>query len=173
MGTVAHDGAIALGPTAMTSPDTFDLGVISTAVVLRMALAVLYGVVLAFVIVRLDMGVAIAIGAICGFALYLANFYVFTKWFLWFADARDWISIFTHLVQGGLWAYLYKVLARRAVARTALGSSRVASGDVVSCGRLAIRPIAYSEDVRCVLRLLQHPRNEVDPSAQGNVKESQ
>ena len=93
MGTVAHDGAIALGPTAMTSPDTFDLGVISTAVVLRMALAVLYGVVLAFVIVRLDMGVAIAIGAICGLALYLANFYVFTKWFPWFADARDWISI--------------------------------------------------------------------------------
>ena len=44
------------------------------------------------------------------------NFYVFTKWFPWFADARDWISIFTHLVQGGLWAYLYKVLARRAVA---------------------------------------------------------
>ena len=109
-------GAIALGPTAMTSPDTFDLGVISTAVVWRMALAVLYGVVLAFVIVRLDMGMAIAIGAICGLALYLANFYVFTKWFPWFADARDWISIFTHLVQGGLWAYLYKVLARRAVA---------------------------------------------------------
>ena len=31
------------------------------------------------------------------------------------SDARDWISIFTHLVQGGLWAYLYKILARRAV----------------------------------------------------------
>ena len=32
-----------------------------------------------------------------------------------FADARDWISIFTHLVQGGLWAYLYKILDRRTV----------------------------------------------------------
>ena len=33
-----------------------------------------------------------------------------------FADARDWISIFTHLVQGGLWAHLYKILDRRTVA---------------------------------------------------------
>ena len=106
-------GAIALGPGAMASPDTFDLGIIGTAVVVHMALAILYGVILAFVIARVDMGLAIAIGAIYGFALYLVNFYVFTKWFPWFADARDWISIFTHIVQGALWAWLYKVLEGR------------------------------------------------------------
>jgi len=60
-------------------------------------------------------GGTLSIGVRHGQPLYLANFYVFTKWFPWFADARDWISIFTHLVQGGLWAYLYKILARRAV----------------------------------------------------------
>ena len=105
-------GAIALGPDAMTSPDTFDVGIIGAAVVVHMALAILYGVILAFVIARLDMGMAIAIGAIYGLALYLVNFYAFTKWFPWFADARDWISIFTHIVQGGLWAYMYKMLDR-------------------------------------------------------------
>ena len=47
-------GAIALGPNAMTSPETFDLGVIGTAVVVHMALAILYGVILAFVIATLD-----------------------------------------------------------------------------------------------------------------------
>jgi len=108
-------GAIALGSNAMTSPDTFDLGIIGTAVVVHMALAILYGVILAFIIARLDMGMAIAVGAIYGLALYIVNFYVFTKWFPWFADARDWISIFTHLVQGGLWVYLYKLLDRRTV----------------------------------------------------------
>ena len=106
-------GAIALGPSAMTSPDTFDLPVIGTAVAVHMALAILYGIILAFVIARVDTGTAIAIGAIYGLALYLINFYVFTKWFPWFADARDWISIFTHIVQGALWAYLYMVLDRR------------------------------------------------------------
>ena len=60
-------------------------------------------------------GGTLSTGVRHGQPLYLANFYVFTKWFPWFADARDWISIFTHLVQGGLWAYLYKILARRAV----------------------------------------------------------
>ena len=99
----------------MAPPDTFDVGILGTAVVLPMALAILYGVILAFVVARLDMGAAIAIGMIYGLALYLVNFYVFTKWFPWFADARDWISIFTHLVQGGLWAYLYKALDRRTV----------------------------------------------------------
>jgi hypothetical protein len=111
-------GAIALGPNAMTSPDTFDLGVIGTAVVVHMALAILYGIILAFVIARLDMGMAIAIGAIYGLALYIVNFYVFTKWFPWFADARDWISIFTHLVQGGLWGCLYRIFDRRTVTET-------------------------------------------------------
>jgi len=106
-------GAIALGPSAMASPDSFEPGIIGTAVVVHMALAILYGVVLAFVISRLDTGMATAIGAIYGFALYLVNFYVFTKWFPWFANARDWISIFTHIVQGALWAYLYMVLDRR------------------------------------------------------------
>jgi len=32
----------------------------------------------------------------------------------WFADARDRISIFTHIVQSALITYLYKVFERRA-----------------------------------------------------------
>jgi hypothetical protein len=106
-------GAIAMGPDAMASPDTFDLGVIATAVVVHMVLAIIYGIILAFLITRLDIGMAVMAGAIYGLALYAINFYGFTKWFPWFADARDWISIFTHIVQSGLMAYLYKVFDRR------------------------------------------------------------
>jgi len=106
-------GAIGLGPNAMASPDTFDVGIIATAVVIHMVLAVVYGVILAFIIAKLDTGMATLVGAAYGLALYYINFYGFTRWFPWFADARDWISIFTHLVQSGLMAYLYKVLDRR------------------------------------------------------------
>ena len=55
-------GAIALGSGAMASPDTFDPGIIGTAVVVHMALAILYGVVLAFLITRLDIAMATAVG---------------------------------------------------------------------------------------------------------------
>jgi len=109
-------GAIALGSGAMASPDTFDVGIVAAAVVVHMVLAVIYGVILAFIIMRMDTGPAVVIGALYGLALYFINFYGFTKWFPWFADARDWISIFTHLVQSGLMAYLYKALDKRTVA---------------------------------------------------------
>jgi hypothetical protein len=104
-------GAIALGPQAMVSPDTFDLGVVATAVIVHVQLAIFYGVILAFIVTSLDTGTAVVVGAIYGLVLYLINFYGFTQWFPWFADARDWVSIFTHIVQSGLMAYLYKVLA--------------------------------------------------------------
>jgi len=109
-------GAIALGPGAMASPDTFDIGIIATAVVVHMLLAIVYGIVLAYIIMRFDTPMATIIGALYGLALYVINFYGFTKWFPWFADALDWISIFTHMVQSGLMAYLYKVFDRRRVA---------------------------------------------------------
>jgi phosphotransferase system glucose/maltose/N-acetylglucosamine-specific IIC component len=106
-------GAIALGPSAMASPDTFDLKIVSVAVVLHMALAILYAVILAFIVARMEMGPAILVGAVYGLVLYGINFYGFTKWFPWWADHRDWVAIFTHVVQGALWAWLYRVWAAR------------------------------------------------------------
>ena len=44
-----------------------------------------------------------------------------------------------------------------------------ASGHIVNGCRLAIQPIAYSKNMPCVLRLLEHQRNEVDQFAQSNV----
>lgn len=105
-------GAIALGPSAMASPDAFDLGVIGTAVGVHIGLAILYGVILAYIVNRMTTGLAVVVGGAYGLALYFINFYGFTAWFPWFADARDGISIFTHIVQSGLVAYCYKMFAR-------------------------------------------------------------
>jgi len=57
-------GAIALGPGAMASPDTFDLGVIATAVVVHMILAIIYGVILAYIVMRMDVGLAVVVGGL-------------------------------------------------------------------------------------------------------------
>ena len=105
--------AIVLGPGAMAAPDTFDLAVVATAVALHIVLAIVYGIILAFIIMRMDTGIAVLVGALYGLALYFINFYGFTKWFPWWAQARDWVSVFTHIVQSGLTAYLYKLYSDR------------------------------------------------------------
>ena len=110
--------AIVLGPGAMANPAAFDLTVVLTAVVLHMVLALIYAFVLAFVVARMGIGAAWVTGAIYGLVLYGLNFYFFTRWFPWFVDARGWISIFTHIVQGALWGGLYKLWERRVVATT-------------------------------------------------------
>ena len=103
-------GAIGLGPSAMSPPDTFDLKIIGVAVVIHMVLAVVYGIILAFIIMRMGMAPAVLAGAVFGLALYYINFYGFTKAFPWFAEARDGISIFTHIVQSALMAWIYKLM---------------------------------------------------------------
>ena len=109
-------GAIGLGPSAMSPADTFDLKIVGVAVAIHMALALLYGVILAFIIARLDMTWAVVVGGIYGLALYYINFYGFTGAFPWFADARGGIAIFTHIVQSGLMALIYKMMDRRSPA---------------------------------------------------------
>ena len=109
-------GAIGLGPSAMSPADTFDVKIVGVAVAIHMALALLYGVILAFIIARLDMTWAVVVGGIYGLALYYINFYGFTGAFPWFADARGGIAIFTHIVQSGLMALIYKMMDRRSPA---------------------------------------------------------
>ena len=112
-------GAIVLGPSAMTDPGAFDLTVILTAVVLHMVLAVIFAFILAFIVARMGVGAALVTGALYGLVLYWINFYFFTNWFPWFAEARGWISIATHIIQGALWGWLYKAWERHAVSPTA------------------------------------------------------
>jgi hypothetical protein len=110
-------GAIGLGPGALTPPDTFDLGIVSTAVVIHLALAILYGIILALIVQRLDATWAVIAGGFYGLALYFINFYGFTRLFPWFAEARDWVSILSHFVQSALMAGLYKSMTVPGVAR--------------------------------------------------------
>jgi hypothetical protein len=117
-------GAIGLGPAALVPPDTFDVKIIGVAVLIHFALAIVYGVILAFIIQRLGTTAAVVVGGLYGLALYVINFYGFTRWFPWFADARDWVSILSHIVQSGLMAGLYKVMAQRGA-----GAAPPASGD--------------------------------------------
>lgn len=105
--------AIALGKGVLPDPPpppTFDMGMMVAAGVVHFILSVVFAVVLALVLPRFSAGMALGIGAGFGVVLYLVNFYLVPAIgiFPWFAMARNWVSIFSHIIFGVLaaWAYL-------------------------------------------------------------------
>ncbi len=107
--------AIALGESVLPNPPpppTFDFGVIMTAVVVHFILSIVFAILLAFMIRRMELGMALLVGAVFGLGLYFVNFYGFTAVFPWFAMARNWVSIFSHIVFGVVAAWVYLRLAR-------------------------------------------------------------
>ena len=88
VGAAAHDRRYRSWDPTPTPPDTFNAKVVGAAVVIHMVLALIYGVILAFIIQHLDRTWAIIAGALFALALYGINFYGFTATYPWFADAR-------------------------------------------------------------------------------------
>jgi hypothetical protein len=96
----------------LPSEATFDLGMILAALAVHLALSAVYGVVLAWIILRLDFGAAELVGLAFGIVLYVVNFYGFSTIFPWFEEGRNWVALVTHLAFGGITALEYKALAR-------------------------------------------------------------
>lgn len=104
--------AIGMGKEVLPPPATFDLVVFMVAMLIHLALAIVYGLILALIIQRLSMGMAIVAGAVFGLVLYLVNFYGFTAVFPWFAMARGGLGIFVHIMFGAVAAWTYKGMQR-------------------------------------------------------------
>lgn len=109
--------AIAMGKDVLPPPATFDATILMVAMLVHFPLSIVYAIILAWIVSRLDFGVALAVGAVFGLVLYLINFYGMTAVFPWFADARNWVSIFAHIAFGLVAAWAYKGLASRAEER--------------------------------------------------------
>ena len=58
-------------------------------------------------------GMASLVGAMFGLAMYLLNFYGMTRLFPWFAEARNWVSVVSHLMFGVVVADAYLRLERK------------------------------------------------------------
>lgn len=109
--------AIAMGSDVLPGPDnppTFDLGIVLVGMavhfVLSVALAIVLGAGLGMI--GAGTGTAVALGAAFGLLVYFVNFYGFTALFPWFENARNWITIASHLVFGAAAGGSYVALAR-------------------------------------------------------------
>lgn len=100
-------GAIVLGKDVLPPPATFDFGVLMVAVMLHLVLSIVYTIIIAFLVKNMTLGKALAVGAVLGLVIYFVNFYLMTSVFPWFAEARNWVSAFTHVAFGigAAWAY--------------------------------------------------------------------
>jgi uncharacterized membrane protein YagU involved in acid resistance len=105
--------AMVMGQEVLPPPATFSLGVVAVAMMVHLVLSVVFALILALALSRLGLGAALGVGAAFGLLLYLVNFYGFTAIFPWFAMARNWVSIFSHIVFGVATAWAYKALAHQ------------------------------------------------------------
>lgn len=89
-------------------PVTFDIGILFAAVALHMMLSIVYAMIVGMFTRSVGMGMAIIFGAAIGLAIYYMNFYGFTKQYPWFGMARNWVSVFSHIVFGIVAAIVFK-----------------------------------------------------------------
>ncbi|MGK7392400.1 MAG: hypothetical protein ACNS60_18745 [Candidatus Cyclobacteriaceae bacterium M2_1C_046] len=104
--------ALVLNPTQVLPPPAdFEFGVVGTAVVIHLALSVVYTIPFSFVAVKMrSLTGLILIGAFYGLLLYVINFYLFTYAFPWFEEARNWVTILAHISFGVILAVFPKPL---------------------------------------------------------------
>ena len=105
-------GAMILGEAVLPPPTSFDAGIVITAVIVHFTLAVLYTLVLAFIVHRWRLLVSIIGGALFGLALYLINFFTFTFFFAWFYPARAWPFSLVHILFGAVAGGIYELLEK-------------------------------------------------------------
>jgi uncharacterized membrane protein YagU involved in acid resistance len=106
--------AMVMGEDVLPPPATFSLGVLMVAMVVHFVLSIIYAFVLAPIVAGSGAGPAIGVGALFGLAIYVINFYGFAPLlFPWFTEARNWVTIFAHVVFGLVLAGSYKTLAVR------------------------------------------------------------
>jgi len=101
--------AIGMGQGVLTPPDTFALVPMLVAMAIHFMLSMVLAVLLALIVSRMGMGMAVLVGAAFGLVVYLVNFYALTAFFPWFAMARNWVSIFAHVMFGAVaaWSYMW------------------------------------------------------------------
>jgi hypothetical protein len=105
--------AMVLGQGVLPPPADFDLKIMMVAMMVHFPLAVVYGLVLGWIVHRLATGMALLVGAVFGLAIYLINFYpIAAAVFPWFAMARGWVGAATHILFGMVAAGAYAGLRK-------------------------------------------------------------
>lgn len=105
--------AIVMGRGVLPPPATFSISIMMMAMAIHFMLSWVYALIYGWAFGGLKLGMAIVIGAVMGLVIYLVNFYGFTAIWPWFANARTWVSLFSHIMFGIVLAWSYQTIANK------------------------------------------------------------
>lgn len=110
--------AMVLGPDVLPPQGAlagFDIGILMVAMMVHFPLSIVYGLLIGALVQRTTMrsyAGALSEGAGIGLLIYLVNFYFIASFaFEWFAMARNWVSLVTHMMFGVVTAWAFLALA--------------------------------------------------------------
>jgi hypothetical protein len=114
---IAHKIAgIFLGADIAQSSD-FSMSVVAVALGTHYVLGIVFGCVLAAILAGLHvedrMGMALTVGAVFGAFPYVFSFFVMTRFYPWFADARNLETFIGHLIFGMVVGFTYCKMKRQ------------------------------------------------------------
>lgn len=102
--------SILLGDGILAPPATFNLVALLVALMTHFTLALLYALLIAYVIHRGGLITGVIGGALLGLALYSINFYTLTLFYPWFFAMRNIVFVVAHLLYGALAGGIYEAL---------------------------------------------------------------
>lgn len=105
-------GAIVLGQPASESAVVHTVATMVAGALLLLALGVLSGVIVAFIVHRMHPALALTAGAAFGVAMYYVDMHGFARIFEPLAMLRGWSTLIAYAIQGGLAAGLYRAMNR-------------------------------------------------------------
>ena len=100
--------AVVMGSSVLPPPASFSIAVMAIAAAVHFALSFVYAGLVAFLVERQAPSRVLVVGAAFGLVIYLVNMHGFTRIYPWFAQARDWITVVSHLAFGIIAAVAYR-----------------------------------------------------------------
>lgn len=103
-GAIRMVAAISLGDGVFVQPASQDIAVLIVALIVHLALAIGFSLILAVVIEAWGFDsswfLTLIAGTVFGVLLYLVNFHAMTALFAWFVEARTWTNCGLHILYG-------------------------------------------------------------------------
>ena len=106
--------AMAMGESVLPPPATFEIGIMTVAMMIHFVMSIVLGLILGFAIShwRMSLLTAMIAGTVFGLLVYFVDFYLMTAIFPWFAMARGGITIFAHAMFGLVLGWVYHAVAK-------------------------------------------------------------
>jgi hypothetical protein len=112
-GVARMNAAMVLGEEVAPQPATFDFAVVAIGMLIDLAVSLVCGLLVAWLVHRFDWTIGLAVGALYGFAIYLIYYYLIAPAaFPWFVGMRGWSMATIHVLYGVAVGAAYLFLRR-------------------------------------------------------------